>query len=991
MFKMKRFFRFSMFGLSLLVVSVFGCKHDGGKNSPSSEDPTPVLQNMTVHGKTVVNGKVTVPNDKEAVKTGDITANFNIADVKVKVKDEPVSLEEGKETDVTIVVPAVEGKYKAIVDIVIKVTREKKPEDPTPVLQSMTVHGEPVVNGKVTVPNDKEAVKTGDITANFNIADVKVKVKDEPVSLEEGKETDVTIVVPAVEGKYKAIADIVIKVTREKKPEDPEPALQSMTVHGEPVVNGKVTIPNEKDSVKSGDIDAVFDYGEGNKTITVTVANGDALEEGKERDVNLTVPALSGKYKVWNGVVKVTRKKPTIVKNIIVNGFYVDDKILIDPTKEYAINKDSCVVKIMVPKQYAKVEIDGGIASYVAGATSSAPGAYSKEITGIAKGTTKSVIVTVTDQDYDNSPFSKTLKIKHEDSSSYTPSEITRIDIGDQSYKPADVEGKTFSLNNGTALSLSVFFKNNVPADKETVKFIVGDGVGDKTVEIKVKGKRVNHSFNSITQGEHDVKIQRLVNTEVKDTFSFKVKYEVPLQKIRVAKLVIEDEKAKNVVTFKKTPSGGSRALSELELADEANLYQYEYSEGDKINLLVDVITEDVTLEYKLNSNAWVSMVSNSKVEIQLPEGINNIQLQFKKDGFKDLLYKFKAVKKAIRVGTITVGTNSYTWEQFSALTTPIDVSEDKVTITASWENNETLTPTLKRNGKEVTLSYNKDKTAKWIDVSLEPGETNFRLTLKIDGFPEWKNKEFRVKKPITQESNTNISDLKIFGFRRADMISQAVEWPFAKDGMTEFTLYIKPESNEVKGIKMKFPSEATLNKTNEAGYEGYYRANLTIAAGEKIVFEVEAKDGSKKEYYVDKEGKLKTGAPSAISQPTFLVKNDFYFGDNENVTKGKGNKKSFANKSFEADLNVSENEIYLMFELSHYPGMEKPTFSEGIELVKSTNGDTHDTYVIKYNSATMQAGDVKNLEIHLKFKSPTNKVVDLFQYAKYTIKLTRS
>ena len=311
---MNEYFRL-VFYIFISSVFMMGCRQGENGTREEKDDPLPVLQSMKIHGETVVNGKVTVPNNKATVETKNVEAVFDIADVKVTVKNEPVALKEGEEVDVTISVPAVKGKYKVIADIVVKVTRESannpQPEDPTPVLQSMKIHGETVVNGKVTVPNNKATVETKNVEAVFDIADVKVTVKNEPVALKEGEEVDVTISVPAVKGKYKVIADIVVKVTRESannpQPEDPLPVLQSMNIHGETVVNGKVTVPNDKATVEKGNVEATFDIAD----VAVTVKNEPvALKEGEEVDVTISVPAVKGKYKaIADIVVKVTREE----------------------------------------------------------------------------------------------------------------------------------------------------------------------------------------------------------------------------------------------------------------------------------------------------------------------------------------------------------------------------------------------------------------------------------------------------------------------------------------------------------------------------------------------------------------------------------------------------------------------------------------------------------------------------------------------------------
>ena len=327
---MNRYFRL-VFYILISSVFVMGCRQgEDGKGNNETHDPELVLKSLVFDKKdldisNLKNIKATVPSEKASVNAKDVEATFNIADVKVNVKGEPVALEEGKETDVTIFVDAVKGKHKAYSQV-IKVTREsannQQPEDPTPVLQSMKIHGVPVVSGKVTVPNDKEKVETKNVEAVFNIADVKVTVKNESVALEAGKETLVTISVPAVKGKYKAIADIVVKVTREKKttePEDPTPVLQSMKIHKVDVVGGMVTVPNDKEKVETKNVEAVFNIAD----ITVSVKNEPvALEAGKETLITIEVPAVKGKHKALDIEVRVTREEKQDVK-LTVDSIYM--------------------------------------------------------------------------------------------------------------------------------------------------------------------------------------------------------------------------------------------------------------------------------------------------------------------------------------------------------------------------------------------------------------------------------------------------------------------------------------------------------------------------------------------------------------------------------------------------------------------------------------------------------------------------------------------
>lgn len=774
---------------------------------------------------------------------------------------------------------------------------------------------------------------------------------------------------------------------------DPELVLSYLKVHDDEAKDIGIlefNVGNNITTVTPDKVIAKFNYGnETNKKIDVTVAykgGASSLNEG-DNTLILSVPAVPKQHKVWSKEIKVTRAKKQ-GNPIVIAGYYIDNNIVTNSSIDQLINKDSCTLKITVRNQYEKVEIDGEVVNYVAGANAGDLGSYSKEITGIVKGTTKRVNIKITDAAYINSPFNKNIMVKHEDASSYVKAEIDRIWVGETSYKPAtDVNGKNVTLT-GDELNLSVIFKNNVQADREKLKFILDDGSGDKTKEVNVVGKRVDCKFTSMTQGEHDVKIERYVQNECKDTFTFKVTYSVQLEKIHVANFKIENEgEPNNTVIFAKKGGAGKRSLSELELAEEANLYEYIFSQGNKISITLDVITEGTQAQYKVDSGSWTTMAIGTKTDISLSNDMARIEIKITKSGSKDVLYRFKVVKKIIRVKAITVGATSYTWEQFSGLTEPIDVSEDKITITASWENTEPLTPTLKRNNKAIPTTSVVNKTATWTQVPLEAGETTFRLTLNIPNFP-WKNKVFKVRRPTTQDGNTNVSEIKIFGFRREKLSPKRVEWAFAKEGMNEFDLYIKPESSEVQGIKMKEPSEAILSKTVEAGYEGYYKANLSIISGNKIIFEVKAKDGSTKEYFIDKKGELKTGNPSSIACSVFIKDSRLYY-DSALPSKTTSSKKSFDN-NFLVEVHVSENKTYFMFYIDDYAGFKEPTFTEGATLQGYEKNNNLHEYTISYDTSTMQTGDKKDIEIHLNFESPTGKTIDLFQYAKYTIKLIK-
>ena len=993
-----------------LSLCLFACKGPQSNEDNSSNNPSNKVEEFTVNFsvKDGIGGTLTAK-----IKNGDaITAGNKVAKDKEVVFTATPTDSTWSVESWTLNGSAVNGTEKTYtlkidkeVNVQVKFKKEGSTPQPNPNEFAVNFSVKDGIGGTLTAK-----IKNGDaITAGNKVAKDKEVVFTATPTDSTWSVESWTLNGSAVNGTEKTytlnIDKEVTVVVKFKKEGGTQPSgdsdlnLISLKVHGSDVdmTNWKIDIPNNKDSVKTGDVEAIFNYGTNtNKTIPVTVTNGDGLAVGVEKDVTLAVSAVQGQYKGWTQVIKVRRKAPQTP--IMIKATYVDDKLVIYPDKEFLINKDSCTVKITVPKEYAKVEIAGETVSYVAGTNPSDFGSYSKEIQGITIGSTKSVNITITDASHNNSPFNKTLKIKHEDTSTYTPVELDRIGVGEESYKPAtDVNGKNVSLT-GDVLNLSVFFKKNVEAGKEKLKFTLDGGEGNKTQEIAVTGKRVNCDFASVALGEHDVKIERLVQDELKDTFTFKVTLSPILEKITVASLKIENEKDKNnVVTFKKQPVGGARALSELQMADDANLYKYIFSDIDNISVTVDVVTQDVKLEYRVGGQGnWSEMTNNTKQDISIIDELMLVEIKITKDGFKDTLYRFKAWKKSIKMKSVTIDTQTYTWAEFEALTAPIETEKDKITMTATWENNEVITPRLTKKGNTITvINDTANKTAIWKDVVLEPGENSFRMTFEIPGSGlKWKKKEFKINKVASADGNVNVSDLKIFGFRRESLNPTRVEWPFARIGMNEFDIYIKPESDQVKGIKMKMPSEANLTKTNEDGYEGYYRTTQEIESGGKITFEVEAKDGSKKEYFINSNGEYATENSLYINFGDLITYRNIYYGNDENVPRTSANRMKFDKVSFLVSHEISsENKIYFMFEIKPYAGMEVPIFSEGVELVKYTQGKpgiTHDKYIISYNPSSMQVGDEKNLEIHFQFKSPTNKTVDLFQFAKYTIKLTR-
>ena len=183
--------------------------------------------------------------------------------------------------------------------------------DPELKLKSLTIFDQDAIakNYKLEVENEITEVKATNIEAKF---DYGKGVKTIAVTVTNGElkvvgENTVTLSVVAIQGTYKDWSQAVT-ITRKAKNNDPELKLKSLTIFDQDAIakNYKLEVENEITEVKATNIEAKFDYGEGEKTIAVTVANGQ-LKVGKN-DVLLTVATVKGKYKSWNKVVAINRK-----------------------------------------------------------------------------------------------------------------------------------------------------------------------------------------------------------------------------------------------------------------------------------------------------------------------------------------------------------------------------------------------------------------------------------------------------------------------------------------------------------------------------------------------------------------------------------------------------------------------------------------------------------------------------------------------------------
>ena len=152
----------------------------------------------------------------------------------------------------------------------------------------------------------KFTLGTTEITPDINIV-------NSPVSLSEGTETHVTLKVNAVEGQYGEWQQ-TIKVKCLSSSDLPELTLKSLKVYGEEadLASMSVSVPNDKESISSGDLNAEFLRLETSiSDINITVKDEPIqLEAGKITEVELSIPEKTGSdgYKAWKKTLHITRK-----------------------------------------------------------------------------------------------------------------------------------------------------------------------------------------------------------------------------------------------------------------------------------------------------------------------------------------------------------------------------------------------------------------------------------------------------------------------------------------------------------------------------------------------------------------------------------------------------------------------------------------------------------------------------------------------------------
>ena len=313
---MKNFKKFIKIATAILLVfTLASCGHGGKKGTDSLVgDPDLKIKSLTIFTQDAIakNYKIEVENDVTELKATNVSATFTYGE---KTETITVTVTNGKlnivgDNTVTLSVSPIAGKHKDW-NQAVTVKRKEKAEDPDLKIKSLTIFTQDAIakNYKIEVENNVTELKATDVSATFTYGE-----KTEPiaVTVTNGKlnivgDNTVTLSVSPIAGKHKDW-NKTVTIKRKEKAGDPDLKIKSLTIFTQDAIakNYKIEVENDVTEVKATNIEAKFDYGEGVKTITVTVANGQ-LKVGKN-DVLLTVATVKGKHKSWNKVVAINRK-----------------------------------------------------------------------------------------------------------------------------------------------------------------------------------------------------------------------------------------------------------------------------------------------------------------------------------------------------------------------------------------------------------------------------------------------------------------------------------------------------------------------------------------------------------------------------------------------------------------------------------------------------------------------------------------------------------
>ncbi|UTC65021.1 Ig-like domain-containing protein [Treponema sp. OMZ 788] len=198
----------------------------------------------------------------------------------------------------------------------IEISAKFKKIIPVPKYIKLNGYTVDLTDWKVSVPNSLKAINQaeGKFTAGAAEITPSILIENNPVSLTEGAETEVTLKIEGAQDQYGEWKQ-TIKVKCLSPSDLPDLILKSLKVHGEAadLTSMSVSVPNDKETITSANIKAVFfRFSEEIQNIQVTQDPVSInLTVGEPASITLSVAEKSGEggYKAWTQTLSVTRKK----------------------------------------------------------------------------------------------------------------------------------------------------------------------------------------------------------------------------------------------------------------------------------------------------------------------------------------------------------------------------------------------------------------------------------------------------------------------------------------------------------------------------------------------------------------------------------------------------------------------------------------------------------------------------------------------------------
>lgn len=298
------------------------------KLKKKGEEPTLTLKSLEMFQSSLdisdlKNIKTEVEYDKDKIiLPKDVVAKFSYGThttpERIEVLLDKTDLEVG-ENIIKLSVPALVGSYKAW-EQEVKISRKPKEKFKITFVASPSEHGDIIAtvdgfsieSGVTPVEKDKDVIFTLTPKVGYTIEDW------------EGAKKDISnpfIAHLKVSKNAKVVAKLKPKV-------DPDLNLASLCIHNKDVEISKlnelkVEVENFVKTLSPTDIVATFTYGDDVTPKEIIVSIDKNVLNDAATLVNLSVPALMGSYKAWDGQVKII-KKPASNPNIIPNEIKLD-------------------------------------------------------------------------------------------------------------------------------------------------------------------------------------------------------------------------------------------------------------------------------------------------------------------------------------------------------------------------------------------------------------------------------------------------------------------------------------------------------------------------------------------------------------------------------------------------------------------------------------------------------------------------------------------